>query len=407
MAAAESKTRFLTISTWWRILRSPRFGLRLLLLVITACALFLGWIGLAIQRARQQEATVELLLARDGKVWFDYELNNLPPQTGPLPYPYRAPKRNVPQLLRHILGDHFFIRPINLETYGPLQPGDLERVSTLSELKWLTIGATFPANELAHLQRLPKLTSLRLGDSNISDQDLAHLSRLTQLEDLSLGHTRINGSGLVHLRDFHALTRLELEETDVDDAGVSYLVGLPKLEELDLSQSRVTDEGLKRLAGIPTLKKLGLSGTLITDASLPLIRELQSRIELGLWQTEITPDAAKLQASTNDSDPLEFLNSGQYGAKEGALMAAVSGARNRRVSRVHWLLTHGANPNRSDDGWTPLHSAAADGELEIIRLLLDFGADKTVRNSRGITPLEAALENRQQKAADLLGQSGK
>jgi hypothetical protein len=386
---------------WWRILRSPRFGLRLLLLAITACALLLGWLGLAIQRARQQEATVKLMLARNCQLWFDCELNDLPPPTGAPPYPYRPPKRNVPQLLRTVLGDHFFIRPVSLDLYGPLQLGDIERVSTLSELRSLSIGASFSTNELVHLQRLPKLTSLRLCDSNVSDQDLAHLSRLTQLEDLSLGYTRINGSGLVHLREFHALTRLELEKTDVDDAGVSYLVGLPKLEELNLSESRVTDEGLKRLAEIPSLKKIDLTGTLITDASIPLIKRIQSRIDLVLWETEISLKGAATIVGSDTDDALRFGKSGPF-SREGAVASAASG---RRADRLRWLLQHGADPNRNDDGWTPLHMAAANGDVEMIRLLLAFHADTTIRNLRGITAREAAEENGQQKAVDLLEQS--
>jgi len=105
-------------------------------------------------------------------------------------------------------------------------------------------------------------------------------------------------------------------------------------------------------------------------------------------------------AGKDTPDALRFGKWGPFSGS-GAVMNAVSG---RRTDRVRWLLQHGADPNRNDDWWTPLHMAAANGELEMVRLLLDYHADASIRSSREITPLEAALENGQQKVADLLRQ---
>lgn len=51
-------------------------------------------------------------------------------------------------------------------------------------------------------------------------------------------------------------------------------------------------------------------------------------------------------------------------------------ARNGHFETVHLLLRHGANPNvRRKDGKSLMGLLATDGELELIRLLLEYGAD--------------------------------
>jgi hypothetical protein len=60
-------------------------------------------------------------------------------------------------------------------------------------------------------------------------------------------------------------------------------------------------------------------------------------------------------------------------------------AINRRdVARVHSLVESGLDVNATDErGWTPLMWAARAGASEIVRLLLDAGADPTPRDEHG------------------------
>lgn len=61
-------------------------------------------------------------------------------------------------------------------------------------------------------------------------------------------------------------------------------------------------------------------------------------------------------------------------------------AKRGDVAAVEWLLAHGANPNALWSHWdaalTPLHLAVLGDHEPIVRLLLDAGADPTIRDSK-------------------------
>src|SRR5690606_22366684 len=74
---------------------------------------------------------------------------------------------------------------------------------------------------------------------------------------------------------------------------------------------------------------------------------------------------------------------------------------------VHMLLEHGANPNmqlffRPADvrgstntrGSTPLIRAANSGDMEMVQLLLEHGADATIKMADRQTPIHAVLAGR-------------
>ncbi|KAH0606304.1 uncharacterized protein H6S33_003965 [Morchella sextelata] len=75
------------------------------------------------------------------------------------------------------------------------------------------------------------------------------------------------------------------------------------------------------------------------------------------------------------------------------LMAA---ALSNHLDTVRALLDNGANINensgRFNDDGTALHLVARDGSVEMVTLLLDYGADVNVREARGATPLHWAVD---------------
>ena len=72
---------------------------------------------------------------------------------------------------------------------------------------------------------------------------------------------------------------------------------------------------------------------------------------------------------------------------------AVNGACfHGRVGVVGCLLRHGGSPIDLPDrlGYTPLHSAALEGYLEVVNLVIQAGADPTISQRDGTTPLTSA-----------------
>lgn len=62
----------------------------------------------------------------------------------------------------------------------------------------------------------------------------------------------------------------------------------------------------------------------------------------------------------------------------------------------------------NSDGFTPLHIASMHGHTDMLRLLLDAGAQiNAVTRTRGVTPLHLACQNQQTQATKLLLQCGK
>lgn len=85
-------------------------------------------------------------------------------------------------------------------------------------------------------------------------------------------------------------------------------------------------------------------------------------------------------------------------ASPGHNTPLVEAAENGWSSIVKILLRHHAKINvKGAFGWTPLHAAAAAGHRELVRFLIEQGADETQKSLRGDTPAQLAVERKQGK----------
>nr|XP_015826828.2 cyclin-dependent kinase 4 inhibitor C [Nothobranchius furzeri] len=96
-------------------------------------------------------------------------------------------------------------------------------------------------------------------------------------------------------------------------------------------------------------------------------------------------------ANPNKRDPVLNLTVTHDAAREGF------------VDSVHALIDNGADVNLVDDDLNlPLHLAAREGHLEVVRLLLGLTADPTATTGLGYTALELALDYKRRETAECI-----
>ncbi|WPH01299.1 Hypothetical protein R9X50_00413800 [Acrodontium crateriforme] len=130
---------------------------------------------------------------------------------------------------------------------------------------------------------------------------------------------------------------------------------------------------------------------------------------------DLTPLSVAVQFA-DTSVIRRFFRHGGSIAHGQLLHYAVRRAFDDYIEVMHFILSQGAPVNnimyqdRLDSYnlqqafglGTPLHDAARLGKLEAARVLLDHGADATIKDSLGFTPLQTAEENQHEVFADFL-----
>jgi ankyrin len=140
-------------------------------------------------------------------------------------------------------------------------------------------------------------------------------------------------------------------------------------------------------------------------SNIPSYADLEDAADAG--------DAARLQdllANVPDRNLVNWRNENGAGLLWGA-------AAQNRPEVVKLLLENGADPNlATNSGETPLHEAAShmagspaaeqEKAVEIATMLLEKGANVNAKTRDGVTPLTFARVNEQHKMIDLLQQHG-
>ncbi len=95
------------------------------------------------------------------------------------------------------------------------------------------------------------------------------------------------------------------------------------------------------------------------------------------------------------------VNAVSRNAMKVAVINAAAASRNSEVVKL--VLQAGANPDaRQQAGYTALHSAAVNNTVEMVSALLSAGADPTIRTDAGQTPAEMAREKGHAQIAEML-----
>jgi hypothetical protein len=137
-----------------------QFSLRTLLISTAVVAAASGWLGSKIEQKRRQREAAQAIIKNFGQVSYDYERVKGKPgfwqPAGAMPF--------GPAWLRAILGDNFFSEVDCIYCFGAAE----------------------------NLKEFPRLHSLRLMSSGITDESLGNVKTLTELRDLGLIDTKVS-----------------------------------------------------------------------------------------------------------------------------------------------------------------------------------------------------------------------
>ena len=130
-------------------LRWFQFNLRSLFLVMLLACIGMSWVGVKMQRARNQREAVEWVKELGGWVSYDYEVGAAGFRTG-------KTKPSSPHWLLSFLGDDFF-RSVVMVNLNSTQVAD---------------------NGLKHLETLPHLATLCLNGTKVTDEGVKKLQHV-------------------------------------------------------------------------------------------------------------------------------------------------------------------------------------------------------------------------------------
>lgn len=211
------------------------------------------------QLESEQQKIADRIKELGGRVFFDYQINK---QGVVNPKATRSPAS---------ADEDGFQRVVRVEfgCEGEYALPSLEMMEFVSHRK---IGMV-TSEDVRRFADLPKLRTLILSGTDVSDEAMQHLTSLPNLKELTLGTTYgiprsrnrfrfkacgVTDAGMKHVGQLSCLRRLNLRELKITDLGVSQLKCLTQLEVLNLVGCHVTDAGLRYLAQLKNLKRLDL-----------------------------------------------------------------------------------------------------------------------------------------------------
>ncbi len=176
----------------------------------------------------------------------------------------------------------------------------LEAIGKLKSVTNLDLRGCGVSNDgLKHLSGMTQLKALRLngknGKATVDDSGLAELSELTNLKVLALDFLLVSVDGLSLIPNLNAMEELYMAGTAFDDDAVPVLLeSFPRLKKLRVAQTTLSDVGLEQLASLATLTDLDISeNSLLSDVGMQHVGSMKGLTKLNLWRLAVTDDGIR------------------------------------------------------------------------------------------------------------------
>ena len=166
----------------------------------------------------------------------------------------------------------------------------LRQLGTIDSLTHVTIAGTFTGGGLESFRDQPGLEYLAIGGKNFDGAHLRHLSLMPNLSRLELsGYGRSVSPEAWHaLGELKRLKRLRIFHTSISEEGFAEISNLSNLERFEAHYCQLDETTLRHLGGLKSIQSLSIVRGDVTDEGVSLLTELQDLTYLSLRSCEIT-----------------------------------------------------------------------------------------------------------------------
>ncbi len=141
---------------------------------------------------------------------------------------------------------------------------------------------------------------------------------------------------------------------------------------------------------MPTKHKFGIAAAIALAVSIGCAPSLTEEDRSQMWSAVSSNNFEKVQSLVEDDVRRANMVTSRKDNYTAVHHCVVYNKDDTRI--VEYLLQNGADPNiASDTGWTPLHTAVWDANLGYVEVLLQYGADVSLKDhKKERSPLEMA-----------------
>jgi uncharacterized protein (TIGR03067 family) len=167
-------------------------------------------------------------------------------------------------------------------SYSPVDDAAIEELAKLKTLERVVLkGEKITDKSLAALAKVRTLKSILLGGAHVTASGIKLLNALPDLEELWLQNMPVADAALGEL-SMPKLQTLNLAHSNVTDEALGKLPVLPALRSITLSGPKLTDTGLKHLAKQPNLEDVTLVETKVTKAAAEELKKLKPKLYISV-----------------------------------------------------------------------------------------------------------------------------
>jgi len=187
------------------------------------------------------------------------------------------------------------IHRIDFSNDGSIRDADIERVSGLSGLYFLSIAGT-----------------------SVTSAGLSKVRGLEQLRSLDLRHVALGGHDIATMGINSRLLVLKLNDTNLTDTQLASIVkACPRIEELELTNNNISNTGIATINRLRELKSLKLAGNNIDGGAIDSLQKFSRLNELDLSDTKL--DGEKLFGGLQSLHDLTLLSIDGLNCSEKAI----------------------------------------------------------------------------------------